>query len=228
MPQAAWKPDVVTDWLMVVVCLAGVVVTPIVAPFRWVLNPDAPDFNPVILIPLVCGVAGLYFLGRAVLATLQARRSGESVLELEGEDEVGRLGQPLRGRLRTARALQPTGDYRVALQCVDVHRFRKRGETPHEEEFVVWEEVLVVPAAGVDSTRGIPFAFTMPKSIDKAAEPALLGSPMFKASVAVTLPGKRPRIHTRNSPPEARRWRIELSAPMAGPDFTAYYLVPMN
>ena len=268
MPQAAWEPDdTVTNWLMSGLCLAAAVLVPWFAPITWVVDPASPDFDPLVIIPVLAAALSVYFLVIAARATSRRRRFGGSFLELEGEyattqagafrsgseddddadddaaddadddaddgsdDDEGhyaRMGQPLRGRIRTSTPLQPSGDYRVALQCVDIRRFRKRGSRPYEEEFVVWEQVMTVPAAGVDSVRGIPFSFQVPSSVGEDAKPKRTGGLQTRAALAVTIPGTKARIFTHNSPPEARRWRIAVSAPMPGVDFAAWFLVQMR
>src|SRR5437868_3297025 len=53
--------------------------------------------------------------GNAVWNTLRVRKSGKSVLETE---EV-LYGRGLHGVIRTERVLDPTGDYKLQLKCIE-------------------------------------------------------------------------------------------------------------
>jgi hypothetical protein len=134
--------------------------------------------------------------------------------------------------VHTSTRLQPQGDYTVVLQCVDVHEFRSSSSsasTHHNSAFVVWEQALQVPAQGIDSSRGIPFAFQMPASVGepRKAEPPDPNQPSFSFKASLTIPFMKPRIVT-NAPPVARVWQLKVSAPMPGTDFHAQFDVPVE
>jgi hypothetical protein len=81
----------------------------------------------------------------------------------------------------------------------------------------------------VDSTRGIPFAFQLPNSVGPAPQPPIrpTRSPYFSFKAAIMIPGLR-RVWSSNDPPVARRWVLEVSAPMPGTDFEARFLLPVE
>jgi hypothetical protein len=153
------------------------------------------------------------------------RGFGESSIEIAGE--IGHLGHPLRGVVRTARPLQPQGDYQLLRRCIETHQSRDIGDSSTQtrtNDFVVWEQASKVPAAGIDSSRGIPFSFTLP---DKVREPQPERDPnaiRFDYSVAVPFAKK---IWT-NRPPIGTTSLLVVTAPMPGTDFKAAFTVPVQ
>lgn len=200
--------------------------------WTWNFDIHSPDFNPMVLLPLALAAVGGWEAVRAVRAELRHRRFGAATLDLEGASRVW-LGQRLRGVVRTARPLAPTGPYRIRLRCVDTHEFRDFGDnaTRHNSnsDFVVWEQVQERPAASVDSSRGIPFDFQLPASVGPAPQPPIrpTRSPYYSFKFAIMIPGLR-RVWASHDPPVARRWLLEVSAPMPGPDFAARFLLPVE
>lgn len=198
---------------------------------RLVLDPDSPDFNPIALVPLVLGAFALVYLVRALRWTLQRRRFGAATLTLSG-DGVGRLGRRLEGAVRTATTLSSEGDYRIRLRCLESHVMRDTN--PPEERsvssFVVWDRTLVVPAEGIDSARGIPFAFDLPPS---AGQPSSRpdrnpNAVQVRLEAAITIPFLKPRFVGQNAGPGARTWELEVVAPVPGRDFRTTFVVPME
>ena len=153
------------------------------------------------------------------------RGFGESSIEIAGE--IGHLGHPLRGVVRTARPLQPQGDYQLLRRCIETHQSRDIGDSSTQtrtNDFVVWEQASKVPAAGIDSSRGILFSFTLP---DKVREPLPERDPnaiRFDYSVAVPFAKK---IWT-NRPPIGTTSLLVVTAPMPGTDFKAAFTVPVQ
>ncbi|PWS33996.1 hypothetical protein DFH01_27040 [Falsiroseomonas bella] len=201
-------------------------------PWPWVFDIHSPDFNPMVALPLLsAGVTALETV-RAVRAELRHRRFGAATLDLEGSGRL-RLGQRVGGVVRTARPLAPTGPYRIRLRCVDTHEFRDTSENAtsprRNSDFVVWEREQECPAEAVDSTRGIPFAFRLPNSVGPAPQPPIrpTRSPYFSFKAAIMILGLR-RVWSSNDPPVARRWLLEVSAPMQGTDFEARFLLPVD
>lgn len=132
--------------------------------------------------------------------------------------------------VRVARPLHPTGSYRIRLRCVDTHEFsdNREGAAPYRDsDFVVWEREQERPAEAVDATRGIPFAFQLPASVGPAPAPRIRPSPYFSFKAAIMIPGLR-RVWAGDDPPVARRWVLDVSAPMPGTDFEAHFLIPVE
>ena len=134
----------------------------LIAPFPWIFDIDDRDFMPLVLVVPLLGAYALYHAARGLRWSLRARKFGASVLEIDGG--VGRLGRPLEGVVRTARPLRPAGDYRIVLQCIDTHRMQSKSDRTEDRSSVVWARTLTVPAAGVDSSAGIPFSFMLPSA----------------------------------------------------------------
>ena len=226
--------DASVHWFMAALLGGAAMAIPWYFQLAWNFDPDSLDFNPIVLVPMVLGVVALYQAGLGVIGTMRRRRFGTSVLDLKGAG-VGRLGQPLRGTIRTSTLLHPTGDYRLALQCLDTHAFRSSSSdsVSKEREFVVWEQVVTVPATGIDATKGIPFTFQLPDSVgpdvdaDGGEEPERSSGPSFHYRMAINIPGMRRKVMT-NEAPKARRWQIDVSAPMPGTDFRAQFPVTVQ
>lgn len=214
-----------THWITVAAALAVIVAIRFFLPIPWIFDLNDPEFMPLILLVPLAAVFGLYHAVLGLRWTLRARRFGESSIDITGE--VGQLGKPLRGVVRTARPLQPEGDYQLLLRCIETHQSRGIGDSSAQtrtNDYVVWEETRTVPAAGLDSSRGIPFSFTLP---DKVREPQPERDPnaiQFDYSIAVPFAKK---IWT-NRPPTGTTWLLVVSAPMPGTDFKAAFTVPVE
>lgn len=228
------KNTAITHWVMAVgLAGAGIWVSSYL-PRPWTFDINHPDFNPMIAMPGLFAAVTARELFRAIRWTVRQRRFGTATMELEGKGDV-RLGARLAGVVRTATTLQPEGDVRVVLQCIETHQFREMKDEPQrthrDEQFTVWKQEVRVPVEGLDSTRGIPFVFQLPKSVGPS--PAIIppaSSPSgfkFEFKGAITIPGMR-RIWTRNTAPSARTWELDISAPMPGTDFHAQFIVPVQ
>ncbi|WP_237216015.1 hypothetical protein [Falsiroseomonas oryziterrae] len=200
-------------------------------PWPWVFDIYDPEFNPMVALPLMLAGVTVLETVRTVRAVQRHRRFGGATLELANSGPLP-LGARLRGTVRTARPLSPTGNYRVLVACADIHEFTNpydHGGPFRDYDFVVWKREIEVPAAGLDSTRGIPFDIRLPESVGPRPEPAIrpTGSRYFTAKTAIMIPGLR-RIWTHNSPPVGRTWLLEVSAPMPGTDFRAVFPLPID
>lgn len=177
--------------------------------FELPLNFDVTDrdFNPLVLVPVVFAVIGLYALLKAVRDTLRVRKFGRTTLEAG----PARLGGRFEGLLRSSRDLAPFGDYVVKLRCIRTYRVggpaASAGAGQHStyKEEIKYEEKLVVPRGTVRSSTGIPFAFAIP---DDA--PPSNGPPIYE------------RQHGNV------RWILTVTAPMPGVDYYAVFAVDMR
>ena len=181
-----------TDWLMAILLLA------VAAGAAWMMRSaltfdfNAPDFNPLIGIPLILAAFGIKFLVGAVRGSVRGRRFGTSSLAVEGGE--ARLGDTLRGVIRTSTRLAPAGAFQLTLRCIE--QVREDGLTDiHKQrttDHVRWEARRRVASSTVDSSKGISFAFDVP-------------------TVALA-----------NSDVRAKgdvRWTLEITAPMSGVDY---------
>lgn len=81
-------------------------------------NVNDREFNPLVFVPVVFAVIGLYALLKAMRDTLRVRKFGATTLEAGPAKPGGRF----EGRLRSSRDLAPSGDYVVKLRCIRTYR----------------------------------------------------------------------------------------------------------
>src|SRR5262245_62143900 len=105
------------DWLMAVLLLAAAGGAVWMMRSRLVVDWNSPDFNPLLVIPLILALIGLWSLQKAGRGSLRGRKFGTSTLETE-RDEV-HLGEKLKGAIRTASTLKPDGDWSLTLRCIE-------------------------------------------------------------------------------------------------------------
>lgn len=218
------RASAITHWLTAAAALAVIIAIRFFLPIPWIFDLNDPEFMPLIMMVPLAAVFGLYHAALGLWWTIRARRFGTASLEITGD--VGQLGRPLRGVVRTARPLQPEGDYQVRLRCIETHQMRDIGESarPHSHDFVVWEHAVTVPAAGIDSSKGIPFSFTLPAQV-RAPQPERDPNAIrFDYTVAVPFAKK---VWT-NRPASGTSWLLVVTAPMPGTDFKAAFTVPVQ
>ncbi len=226
------KGAALNAWFMGVGFAGAAVFISSYMPWPWVFDIEDPDFHPLIVLPLMSLAVSGYHLFHAVRWTIRLKRFGSATMALKGGGSVV-LGRTLEGVVRTQRPLQPQGPYRFVLQCIDTHEFLDESEAatrPYKvQNFTTWKHDLEVPAAGIDSTRGIPFSFQLPTSVGPgpAASRVATGSPHFQSKTTITIPGLR-RVRSHNDPPRARTWQLDVSAPMRGTDFHAQFVVSVE
>lgn len=190
------------DWMLAVLLLGAAAASvlyfhvPLVPP---VFEPDAPDFNPVVVVTVFLSVFGLKYVISAVRATMRSRRFGQSVLEMEGETVAP--GETLKGVVRVPAGLAPLGDYEILLQCVQ--QARPTSISDRLQDYIRGEQALRVDAKTVNPREGIPFAFTIPTD-----------------AMTTALPDVRAEgsVH----------WILEVKAPLKGLDFYAIFGVEVR
>lgn len=224
-PTDGTRDSATTHWILAAGALAVILAIRFFLPIPWIFDMNDPEFMPLIVIVPLAAFYGLYHTVLGVVWTIRLRRFGESSIEIVGE--IGRLGRPLRGVVRTARPLQPEGDYQLLLRCIETHQSRGIGDSSAQvrtNDFVVWEQASKVPAAGIDSSRGIPFSFTLPDKVRKPQPERDTNAIRFDYSVAVPFAKK---IWT-NRPPIGTTWLLVVTVPMPGTDFKAAFNVPVQ
>jgi hypothetical protein len=177
--------------------------------FELPLNFDVTDreFNPLVFVPVVFALIGLYALLKAVRDTLRVRKFGTTTL-VAGSANPGRR---FEGLLRSSRDLAPDGDYTVQLRCIRTYLVGgpnvnavAGGKATYKEE-LRWEEKVVVPRSSVQSSAGIPFAFSIP---------------------ADALPSNGPPVYERVH--GNVRWILTVTAPVPGVDYYAVFAIDMR
>ena len=149
-----------TDWIVAALILGAAAASVLYPVFylnvRFVFDPDSPDFNPAVLLPVFLSVFGLKYLISAALGTMRGRRFGQAVMEMDGETVAP--GETLKGVVRVPADLAPLGDYELRLQCVQ----QTTSGSGNLKDYIRGEQSLRVSAQTVNPREGIPFAFTIP------------------------------------------------------------------
>jgi hypothetical protein len=182
------------DWFVVALAFGAAIAAFFY--FRVPQNFDfnSPDFNPFVLLPPVLALFGVWYLVRAIRATLIGRRFGRTVFEMEGETVA--LGGTLKGLIRCSRELSPTSDYKIGIQCVEAIRGFGIGQKDRTIDHIRWEALRKVDPRSVDAKAGIPVEFTLP--VTALAH----GDSRAEGDV---------------------RWVVTIDAPMQGTDFSAIF-----
>ncbi|MCY2959886.1 MAG: hypothetical protein NTY35_06940 [Planctomycetota bacterium] len=163
---------------------------------------DSPSFNPMVLVPVVLAGFGIVQTVKGVRGSIQQRRFGASCFEMEG-DRVA-VGGTLRGRILTARDLEPPGGFLLRMRCVESVRLTSdigSGSKRSRDE-IRWESVTKVEVADGTSRHGIPVQLAIPKSCGKYLEPG-----------------------RKN---DGVRWVLIVSAPVGGRNYEALFAVPVR
>jgi len=192
-----------TDWIVAALILgaaaASVLYPVLYLNVRFVFDPDSPEFNPAVLLPVFLSVFGLKSLVSAVRGTMRGRRFGQAVMEMDGETVAP--GETLKGVVRVPADLAPLGDYEIRLQCVQ--QTRPTSTSTNLKDYIRAEQTLRVNAQAANPREGIPFAFMIPTDAMTTAKSDL----MTEGSV---------------------RWILEVKAPLSGLDFYAIFGVEVR
>jgi hypothetical protein len=167
-------------------------------------DPNARDFNPFLVLALVMTAAGAWFGFKALRNGLRVRKFETSVLDVDEAFVGGRL----RGKVCTTRDLAPTGNYTLTVRAIEtvasktIHMNELDGVVHNDH--VLWETQRIVLAPDVRSSQGIPFDIPLPAELPPTAGDSAVG-----AGTGV-------------------RWVLEITAPTAGLDYTALFLLEVK
>jgi hypothetical protein len=161
------------------------------------------DFNPIVLMPVIVAIGGVFYLARAGRDWLRARWFGTSVLEI---DEVV-AGHRMQGTLRTARNLDSRSGFVLRLQCIQSQEIAVAGQTSGFTHKTIVDHVLCELFQKVDgqtmrSNAGIPVDFALPGDM-----PATHGIQGVKGSI---------------------RWALIAEARLAGLNYNAVFRIPVR
>lgn len=189
-------------------------------------DPGDVDFvNPISIMILGLLGAAIWFGVKAVRHALRQRAFGGTVLDLDPPGHL-RLGGAFSGRLKTQKPVAATGPFTLTLSCHDVHSFEAEGRFK-TVDFPVWSETRRLET-DTDTTRGLPFRFTLPASVGPDPVPSgIVPGKGGQYRATVHLPGMK-QVVASNVPPLDRYWKLVVSAPTAGPDFRAEVVVPID
>lgn len=167
-------------------------------PFTF--NVNARDFCPLVFVPIVFALIGVFFSGKALLDAMRVRKYGTTTLEA---GEVF-LGGSLTGTIRTAYDLEPLGDYTLSLRCIEtVVAGSLATKNLHHVDEERWQGLCTVKCGQVLSSQGIPVNIPIPKG----------------SGAMATVPGSEIGTST------GVRWVLEIRAPMRGLDYYALFLI---
>jgi hypothetical protein len=217
-------------WIKAVIILGTAIFIGVKMKMNWIVDINDPEFNPLTYMVLGLVVFGGVTVGQAMWLGAKRKRFGKSVMQLSG-DGVARLGQEVKGVVRTAKVLRGAATMKVSLRCEDTHQFRDMdvGTKDDYRAFVVWEETIEVPLVGVDTVaQGVPFRFQMPEAVGEEARRKAPPNPYFKGAFALMIPGLKRRIWTHGVAPMARTWKLQLQAETIEGRFQVVFDVPVE
>jgi hypothetical protein len=217
-------------WIKAVIILGTAIFIGVKMKMNWIVDINDPEFNPLTYMVLGLVVFGGVTVGQAMWLGAKRKRFGKSVMQLSG-DGVARLGQEVKGVVRTAKVLRGAATMKVSLRCEDTHQFRDMdvGTKDDYRAFVVWEETIEMPLVGVDTVaQGVPFRFQMPEAVGEEARRKAPPNPYFKGAFALMIPGLKRRIWTHGVAPMARTWKLQLQAETTEGTFQFVFDVPVE
>jgi hypothetical protein len=167
-----------------------------------ILDVASPDFNPIVVIPLIFAIGGAFNLVRSGKDRLRASWFGTSVLEI---DEVF-AGHGMHGILRTARDLNPRSGFVLRLQCIRSKQIAVPGQRSGSTHHNIIDDVLCELTQKVEGTGrssvGLPVDFNLPPDM-----PATHGAQAIAGSI---------------------RWALIAEARLAGLNYNAVFRIPVR
>jgi hypothetical protein len=165
------------------------------------LPQELPKGNHLVLLVLLFPLVGVAFLAAFIRGVLARRWFGDCFFELASIPGV--IGGTLEGMIQTGSLLRLEHGLTLKLSCIrrTVSGFGKNRST---HESILWQDEKVFNPAG-----GLP-----------EPEPGRSGIPVY-----FKIPADQPACFSQGN--ETVYWRLETSAKMQGPDFTASFDVPV-
>jgi hypothetical protein len=169
-------------------------------PLRF--NVPAREFNPLVMLPVVASVAGLFFGTWAIAIALKLRRFGVSTLTL---DKRPRIGGRLVGRITATADVAVQGDWRLVLQCIETIK-DAGSKRISSTDLTRWKYETTLPVTGVSLVSGVPIDIAIPANCLELTDPIEIA-----------------RQHRGTL-----KWVLYLKARAVGPDYLASFLVPIR
>ena len=168
-------------------------------PFRFDLA--AREFNPLVFIPVVGLLAGLFFLAAAIFISLRLRKYGTSTLTLTARP---RIGGRLSGRVTSTVDFTPQGEWHVVIQCIETIKAAGGQGTIYRTDITRWQDTSTQQAQGLRA--GVPVDIAIPENC-----------------LEITDPVERARQKRGTL-----RWVLQLKGQGPGLDYLASFLLPIR
>ena len=194
--EDATPQQAAVEWKAGALCLVGAVVAAGMFGLPRTLDFNVAGFNPLTAVPLVLAGYGAAQLGRWVFSRRGARRFGASAFDMQ--QHTVRAGQPLEGRILTARDFTAADGFRLRLRCFEYRRVADpAGPGYHDDDRLLWQAAHIVRAPR-SHADGIPVSFIIPAD-------------------AATGGAEHPR-----------RWTLDVEASVDGARYAASFDVPVT
>ena len=155
-----------------------------------VVQDTLPKGNHLGLLALLFPLVGIGLAVSAFRRTLQYRRFGVSILELDHVPVP--LGRRLVGTVRAGVGAPPADGFRVVLSCIN-RTTSGTGDDQTTTEHIRWQEEQRVPGTAVRDYRGagatIPVDFAIPADARGTDESMPRDTIVWRLSVSASLPG---------------------------------------
>jgi hypothetical protein len=170
-------------------------------PFRF----DVPEreFNPLVFLPVVGLLGGLFFLVAAIFMTLRMRKYGRSTLTL---DKRPRIGGRLLGRVVSTVDVQTQGDWDLVIQCIETIKAGGSKRQTSQTDITRWEHKWTLPASTHTLQAGVPVDLAIPENCLEITDPIELARK------------KRGTL----------RWVLQLKGQRPGLNFLASFTLPIR
>ena len=178
-----------------VIWIAGV-------PFRF--DVPAREFNPLVFIPVVGLLAGLFFLLAAIFMTLRLRKYGRSTLTL---DKRPRIGGRVLGRVTSTVDVQPQGEWDLVLQCIEtITRGRTAEPGLPDRSDSLGARSRRCPRPRTRCRAGVPVDIVIPENCLEIADP----------------------VERARQKRGTLRWVLQLKGRRGGLNYLASFVVPVT
>jgi len=190
-------------WLMALVLpsLGFLVLWVAGVPLRF--DVPAREFNPLVLLPIIASLAGLFFLVGAIFMTLRLRRYGRSMLSLNKRPKIG--GR-VTGRITSTVDVAPSGDWELILQCIETITNAGANNRIYSTDLTRWKYQQTLPAPSYSLRSGIPVEIAIPDNCLELTDP----------------------VEIARSARGQLRWVLQLHNQGPGLNYAASFLIPIR
>jgi len=170
-------------------------------PLRF--NLPARDLNPLVLLPVIAMLAGLFFLVAAIVMTLRLHRFGVSTLTL---DKRPRIGGRIVGRVVSTVDIVPRGDWQLGVRCIETVKAAGANGRVYQTDLTRWEHESTMPGGAHSLRAGVPVDIAIPEGCLESKDP----------------------VEIARQKRGALRWVLVVKGERDGLDYLASFLVPMR